>query len=134
MKRFGQSYLPYREIRKWFGGALKRSERGPPDETLDRLARQSRPVAPEPTVKARGRPVAPWRRPGREFAELVAAAMRRAGYEGRLRITDPESVTVAVATRAIRWAYRSRLKTSGFVTAMRIRDRRKKTAHKGKGP
>ena len=51
--------------------------------------------------------------------------MIKAGYDGRLNMTDPESVTVYVASRLISEAYNANVTEGGFATAMRNRQRSK---------
>jgi hypothetical protein len=80
--------------------------------------------APATKDHRRGRPRAPWHDVGRAFFLKVQEAMKSAGLKKRLALTNPGSVPVIVATRAISWAYAIRLNELGFVTAMRQRDRR----------
>ena len=75
----------------------------------------------------RGKPTVPWRGVCRQFAQSVRIAMIDVGYKGSLAITNPNSVTAKVTASALSWAYRQRLSADAVVSAMRDRDRKKKT-------
>jgi hypothetical protein len=82
-------------------------------------------VVPAPPP-SRGRPRQEWHAAAREMARLIAEAMRRAGYRGRLSMVDGESVTAEVGAAAINWFYGTKIDAAGFAAAMRMRDRRKR--------
>lgn len=72
-----------------------------------------------------GRPASPWKDMARQFAMAVQKILVKIRYRGGKSLSNRESATVIIATEAIKWAYRIKLKPSGFVSAMRTRNRSK---------
>ncbi len=72
-----------------------------------------------------GRPKAGWHEAGREIAQLIKAVMHEAGYRGRLRTRDPESVVAIVGAHVVNRAYGTSIEPRGFAQAMSSRDRRR---------
>ena len=70
-------------------------------------------AVPEPPGAGQGRPRVPWRDAGRGFARSVKLALTEVGYDGRLEVTDSESVTTVIAAAAISWAYEQKVSLQG---------------------
>jgi hypothetical protein len=130
MSRANQLLFAARELEHYAGGYQWEHENGSVSlEDIEHILRRigAIPVAQTSSpAPARGRRPETWHAAAREMARLISAAMRHAGYVGRLRMTDPESVTANVGGAAISWAFAIKIEAAGFATAMRMRDRRKR--------
>jgi hypothetical protein len=81
---------------------------------------------PEKPCRPRGRPPQPWHKWGREFAALLKQALLEAGYNGSTNEADEESVIAVAGAEFITRAFGQCLTASGFATAMRDRDQKRK--------
>jgi hypothetical protein len=119
-----------RELEDYAGGYQWIHEKGSVFlEDIEHILRRigAIPVAQTSSpAPARGRRRKTWHAAAREMARLISAAMRHAGYRGRLSMTDEESVTANIGAAAISWAFGIKIEAAGFATAMRMRDRRKR--------
>ncbi len=81
------------------------------------------PAAPRP---APYRPRQIWHGAARSIADLIATALRDAGYEKNSNSNDENSPVAVVGADVINVAYGVKIRPSGFATAMRNRNRTKK--------
>jgi hypothetical protein len=61
------------------------------------------------------------------IADLISSVLRGAGYERNLNPTNENSPVAFVGAKVISSAYGVRIRPAGFATAMRNRDRAKKS-------
>jgi hypothetical protein len=84
--------------------------------------------ASSPVKTAAGRPRENWHRAAPRIASAILEAMSVVKYSGSMNKLDENGVIAVVGAEVINWYYnpKSRIKPSGFVSALKRRDRKNK--------
>jgi len=118
------------EVEKFFGGYVFRNSvtLAEIQHVLGRIgAFPKRRTSPAVT---RGRPKEAWHSVSHDIARAVISAMREAGYRGALSSKNEKSVTCGVGAKIINLAFGLRIDAAAFVSAVRNRDRTRRTGAK----
>lgn len=81
-----------------------------------------------PRSPTRGHPRESWHAPARDIGHLIARSLREIGHKNRLSITDAGSITAIIAAAVMLWIFEIKISPEGYASAMRGRNRGKKTA------
>jgi hypothetical protein len=115
-------------LRKYEDARRRRKEFvGTPDEGDQTVAaREQLEQDAAPLVRVHND--AAWHPTGRAIAELIKQALQEAGYRGRLRSADRESVVAVVGAKVVSRVFNLKIAASGFASAMQQRPPRQKFA------
>jgi hypothetical protein len=82
---------------------------------------------PEPGP-SRGDRKSAWHGPAKKIGEVIKNCLTQLGYRGSKSLSDEASASVVVATRTVNHVFEMDVSPAGFVSAMRSRDRKQKSA------